>query len=320
MTLFEQIKGIPKVDLHINLTSSISPDLAFDLTDSKSIPDIIDQMQQRSIIDYNECLNIPIQVLSSKNNIILAINDLIDRLIKNNVIYSELFLDLPLYTEINVDNLVKIILKEITKRNYNMNLVLCLSDKFTKEKNIEILDILDKYYGNGINGVYFKKGKMTSLISYHYIFDRLIKNNINYILSLDTKVTSNDRDIYYNAKRIIYSLNEKDESILNSIREQNILLEFSITSLIENNVVCDIKDSFIYDIYKDNYLVTFTSCDMTVLNTDIVNEYCLLFNSLPITLHDMIKIITNSVISSNINTECREKLIIELKEKINSIL
>ena len=29
---FEQIKAIPKVDMHINLTSSISTDLAFDLS------------------------------------------------------------------------------------------------------------------------------------------------------------------------------------------------------------------------------------------------------------------------------------------------
>ena len=45
MTLFEQIKAIPKVDMHINLTSSISTDLAFDLSDEENMAEILAKMQ-----------------------------------------------------------------------------------------------------------------------------------------------------------------------------------------------------------------------------------------------------------------------------------
>ena len=48
MNLFEQIKSIPKVDMHINLTSSISTDLAFDLSDDINMAEIISKMQEKN--------------------------------------------------------------------------------------------------------------------------------------------------------------------------------------------------------------------------------------------------------------------------------
>ena len=94
MTLFEQLKNMPKIDLHINLTSSISTDLAFSVTNESSIQELEDKMIQKNVKDYLDSLQVPIEILRTKKNVELAINDLIDRLEKNNVIYGELFLDL----------------------------------------------------------------------------------------------------------------------------------------------------------------------------------------------------------------------------------
>ena len=144
--MFEQLKLLPKVDLHINLTSSISTELVFDLTNETSIIDLEDKMFQHNPKEYRESLKVPIRVLKTKKNIILAVNDLIDRLEQNNVIYSELFLDLPLYKNVDVEKLVNYVLDVIHERNANMNLVLCLSDIFSKEENLEVINIFEKYY------------------------------------------------------------------------------------------------------------------------------------------------------------------------------
>ena len=56
MTLFEQIKAIPKVDLHINLTSSISTDLAFDLSLDTNMAEIISRMQEKNNLEYVNAL------------------------------------------------------------------------------------------------------------------------------------------------------------------------------------------------------------------------------------------------------------------------
>ena len=182
-----------------------------------------------------------------------------------------------------------------------------------------MLELLDKYYNHGVNGLYFKKNKMDNLSDYQYLFDRFIKNNYPYILNMNSKITSVEHEIYMHAKRIIYSLNTYDENLINELKLHNIMLEFSLTRLKESNIV-DIKDFFIYDFLKENISLTITSCDMTTLNTDILNEWCLLFNNYPISLREMIKVINNSLINCNISDNIKSRLIEELKEKSNLVL
>ena len=161
---------------------------------------------------------------------------------------------------------------------------------------------------------------MDNLSDYMYIFDRLIKNNYAYILNMNSKVSYREEEIYFHAKRIIYMQPVLDEIFINNCRKNNIMLEFSITRFIENNVISDIKNWFLYNLIKDNYLVCLTSSDMTSLNTDIVNEWCLMFNNYPITLHEMIKIINSSISNANIDDVLKNNLINELMDKSNIIL
>ena len=321
MTLFEQLKNIPKVDLHINLTGSISTDLAFSVTNESSIQEIEDKMIQRNAKDYLDSLKVPIEILRTKKNIILAVNDLIDRLEKNNVIYGELFLDLPLYNKrIDLEKVLNIILSVIDERKSNLQIVLCLSSEYSKEDNLNVISLLDKYYLKGVNGVYFQKDKMDSLNDFNYLFDRLSRDNIPYILNLDSKITNQDREIYYKAKRIIYSLDYLDENLLNDFKRNDIMLEIPISSLIESNIITSLKDYFVYELIKNNNLVTITSRDMTTLNTDILNEYCLLFNNCPISLHELIKMNTNILMNINISDKLKNELIVGFKEKSNMVL
>ena len=319
MTLFEQLKNMPKIDLHINLTSSISTDLAFSVTNESSIQELEDKMIQKNIKDYLDSLQVPIEILRTKKNLELSIEDLIARLSKNNVVYGELFLDLPLYNKrLDEEKVLNIVLDTIKKHDFNLQVVLCLSSSNTKEENINTLNLVEKYYNKGVNGVYFKKTRMDNLSDYYYIFDRL-KNNIPYILNVTSKVTNQDREIYCNSKRVIYSLSFIDEELMNLFRENNVMLELPISSLMESHVIGDLKEYFIYDLIKDNYLVNITSSDMTTLNTNILNEYCLLFNNCPVTLHDVIKLNINNLMNINLDNDKKNKLIEEYKDKCNLI-
>ena len=321
MNLFEQLKELPKVDMHINLTSSISTNLASYLMDDENLALIIDKMQEKNLMDYENSLKLPIKILKSTKNLTLAINDLIDNLEKNNVIYAELFLDLPLYNKrLNEEKTLETILDVVKLRNYNLNVVLVLSSEKDKEDNLKTLNLFEKYYQKGVNGIYFKKDKMTSLENYSYIFSRLIKNSYPYILNMNSKITNPDKEIYLNAKRIIYSLPNIDELFLKEVKEHNIMLEFGITRFRENNLIDDFKNYFIYDLIKENYSIDIASFDMTTLNIDILNEWCILFNNYPFTLHDIVKIMINSLINANIDDTIKNKLIDDIKEKANLML
>ena len=321
MALFEQLKNIPKVDLHINMTSSISTNLAFDLTQENSIIDVEEKMRERNSFDYLDSLKLPIKILKSQKNIELATNDLIDRLISNNVIYGELFLDINLYNnKIDLEKTINIILKVIENRKYHLELVLCISSKNSRDENLSILEIFEKYYHKGVNGIYFYKEKMDYLNDYRYLFDRMIKNKYPYIINLNSMITNQDYDIYMNAKRLIYSLNFIDEKILNDCKLNNIMLEFSLTRLKENNIITNYKDYFIYDLINSNYLLALVSSDMTTLNTDILNEICILFNNYPVNIHDLIKVIINNITNIDIDDLKKNELMNEFKEKSNLVL
>ena len=124
MTLFEQIKNIPKVDMHINLTGSISTDLAFDLTESNDIVEIVSMMQEKNNREYLNALELPIKILNNSRNIQMAVDNLIDKLKQNNVLYAELFLDLLLYNDkIDEEKILKTILEVKEKRDYPLQVV-----------------------------------------------------------------------------------------------------------------------------------------------------------------------------------------------------
>ena len=320
MTLFEQLKNIPKVDMHINLTSSISTDLAYSLSSDLEMIDVVDEMRERNIMEYEQALKLPIKILQNNKNIKLAVSDLIERLRKNNVIYGELFLDLPLYNDkIDVEKLLKVVLETIKEKEYHLEVVLVLSSEKEKEENLHILEIFDKYYGHGVNGIYFYKKKMVNLMDYMYLFDRLIRNNYPYILNMNSKLTSFEEDIYFHAKRIIYNLPTLDDSLKDEFKMHNIMLELCLTRLKENNVT-DLKDYFIYDLIKENVLLTIVSCDMTTLNTDILNEWCLMFNNYPFVLLDMVRLINKNIINASISDDDKDILIKGLNEKSNLVL
>ena len=321
MTLFEQIKAIPKVDMHINLTSSISTDLAFDLSDDTNMAEIISKMQEKNNLEYVNALKLPVKILKTGKNIILAVNDLIDKLNSNNVIYGELFLDLVLYNQkIDIEKVLNLILSVIEERKINLQVVLVISSKCDKDENLRTLELFEKYYGKGVNGLYFSKDKMDNLVDYMYLFDRLNRNNYPYIINMNSKITREDREIYLHAKRVIYALNTRDDTIIDELMTNDVMLEFAVTRFYENNLFSEFKDYFIYDLIKDNVKLTITSVDMTTLNTDIINEWCLLFNNYPLVLHDMLKIINYNLSKINVSDEDRNKLIEEFVNKSNIIL
>ena len=320
MISFEKIKNIHKLDLHINFLSSITTNLAFDLNSDLSLEEVMDMSTLKRFNDYEKCLELPLKLLNNVHNIKLAVVDLINRLKKNNVIYGELFLDLPLYNKhISISYLINIILKVIKEEDFNLQLVLCVSDRFSKEENLEILSLLDKYYQNGIVGVYFKKDKITNLFDYIYIFDKLIRNNIPYIVPFDSKLTNQNRDIYSKAYRIEYLFDEVDEELLELVYEKDIVLEFSISKLNELKYNLDIYN-LLERLIKENYNLVINSGDMTILNTDIINEYCLLFNNCDLTLRELVKLLINNVNNLLINDIMKERLMLILKEESNQIL
>ena len=213
------------------------------------------------------------------------------------------------------------ILKVIKNSNLNLNLVLEIESRITKEEMFDDLNILYEFYNKGINGVYFKKNKQETFDMYQALFDKFIKDEIDYIVLLDSKLTNQNKEIYYNAKRIIYNLFEEPiDNFFNIIKNNEIVLEFPITYQGTYHIYDELKNHFVYNLFKENVIVSFTTIDMTILDTDLLNEYCILFNVFPFNLHDLVNINLNILNKLNVSLEIKNNLISDFKEKANEIL
>ncbi len=322
MTLFEQLKLFPKVDLHIDFLGSMTKETISKLTNSEMTREEIDDILDfDSLRDYDTSKNIAIKLLNSLENIKIAANDLIEKLKNDNLIYAEIFLNLNLFNkDLNRKEILKTLLKVFKESNIKINLVLEINSNLDKDTLYLNLELLYEYYNKGINGVYFKKEKQENLDSYKALFDKFLKDKIPYIVLLDSRLTNQNKEIYYNASRIIYNLIEKpDDNFLNIIRDQEIVLEIPITYQSYFNLYDNLSNHFIYLLYKENVKLAITTIDMTALDTDLLNEYCKLFNVFPFNLHDLVNINLGILNKLNVSDEVKNNLIVEFKEKANEL-
>ncbi|MBQ8891350.1 MAG: hypothetical protein IJ068_00595 [Bacilli bacterium] len=323
MALFESLKMFPKVDLHVDYFGSINKEAIYELTKVRNSKDDIDEILEfSSLTDYNNTKELVKKLLNSYENIDLATDYLLKELKEKNTLYAEIYLNLNSFLH-NLDKniIIKNILNKVKSSELNINIVLEIDSSINKEDLYDNLNILYEYYNHGINGVYFKKNKLDNIDSYKSLFDKFIKDDINYIVLLDSKITSQNKDIYYNASHIIYNLIEiPSNDFLEIIKENNIILEFPITYQSFFNLYDDLKNHIIYDLFKLNVNIAFTTIDMNVLDTDLLNEYCKIFNVFPFSLHDLVMINLNILNNININDNLKSNLISEFREKANLIL
>ena len=323
MTLFESLKLIPKVDMHIDFLGSIPIETIQKLSKSETTREEVENLVDfDSLKDYDNVKKITRCLLNSFNNIEIALTDLINKLKSDNLLYGELFINLNSFLgNLGKEKILETCLNVIRNENICLNIVLEIDSDITKEDMYNSLNILYEYYHKGVSGVFFKKNKLESFETYKALFDKFIKDDIRYIVVLDSKITSQDKDIFFGASRIIYNAMIKpDDTFLNTIRENNILLEFPITYQNYFHIYDSLENHFVYDLFKDNVLLTFTTIDMTSLDTDLLNEYCKLFNVFPFSLHDMVLIIINVLNNINVSSELKNMLIDEFKEKANELL
>ena len=322
MTLFESLKMFPKIDIHIDYFGSILKTTIEKLSNDFLSEEIEDTIDFNSLKDYSDYKSIVSKVLVNLKNIEIATTDLIEKLKKDNVMYGEIFINLDLFSKkLKKKDIILSILKVIKNSNLNLNLVLEIESRITKEEMFDDLNILYEFYNKGINGVYFKKNKQETFDMYQALFDKFIKDEINYIVLLDSKLTNQNKEIYYNAKRIIYNLFEEPiDNFFNIIKNNEIILEFPITYQGTYHIYDELKNHFVYNLFKENVIVSFTTIDMTILDTDLLNEYCILFNVFPFNLHDLVNINLNILNKLNVSLEIKNNLISDFKEKANEIL
>ena len=307
-----------KIELHLHLDGSINIDYANKLIGA-DVKDKLIGTNSTSLKNYLEKFDLPGELLQSYDNIEEFSYLLGKDLEADDVIYAEVrFCPLFHIKEISVDRVILAILMGFKRvPNVKINLIFCMMRHFTYEENLEIIKLTKKYLGRGVCGIDLagdEAGFKTS--TFKDLFDIVKKEKIPFTIHSGEAdgPESLKSAIEFGAKRIGHGVRcIEDESILNLIKEKKIYLEVCPTSNLDTKVFNNIKEHSIKELVDNNILVTISTDNRTVSNTNLRNEYSILHDAFNFTDEDFIQFNLNAIdaafISEDEKMQLRSKLL-----------
>lgn len=316
------VNEFKKIELHLHLDGSVSIEIASKLS-GLSLEECKNKMQVakdcKSLTEYLEKFSFPISLMQTKENLKLISTDLVNRLEKENVIYAEIKIAPMFHQEMGLtyDEIIESVLDGLKQnKNVKTNLILCMKRGLSKDKNLEIINLVEKYLNKGVCAIDLVGDEANfKLRDYLELFKIIKEKNIPFTIhagevdEIDLPIA-----IELGAKRIghgVKCINSKE--ILNLIKEKNILLEVCPTSNIQTKAFNTIEEHPVFDLYKNNINISINTDNRTVSNIDLNHEYLKLIDTFKFKRKDLKEINKNAVnytfLSSMEKIELLEKLL-----------
>ena len=307
-----------KIELHVHLDGSVREDTLREILLEKGIETTssfhVDNSCQ-DLNDYLEKFDYPIMVMQTKENLERISYELTCDLKNDDVIYAEIrFAPIKhLKENLSLDEVVSAVLNGLNKGEIKTRLILCCMRDSSLEDNIKIVDLAFKYSCAidlaGAEAVYDTK-------NFESLFDYVKKIDIPYTIHAGEAVGKDSilSAISFKTKRIGHGVKDVDDEIIELYKNNNITLEVCPTSNLNTNLVSNIEDYPIYNLYKSGVNVTINTDNRTVSNTTLSKEYDLLKKNFPFTDKDFIMMNNYAIDAAFLNEDEKN----ELKKLINS--
>ncbi|MDD3453608.1 MAG: adenosine deaminase [Bacilli bacterium] len=311
------IKNMKKIELHIHLDgsvriSTISDILNMNLSDVKKMTQVDNDCNY--LKEYLAKFELPLKIMQTKENLERISYELAEDLEKDNVIYAEIRFAPQFHANsLTYDEIIDSVLNGLKKGKIRTNLILCcMRGENTYESNLKTIDIAFKYLNKGVCAIDLAGDEYNYPNQlYEYIFDKCKQLNIPYTIHSGEALGKDSiyKAISYKTKRIGHGINyENDIYLINLLKQNNITLEICPTSNLNTKVVDEIKNHPLYELYKNDVLITINTDNRTVSNTTLYNEYELLYNTFKFTKKDFIKFNINSIEASFLNEEEKKEI------------
>ena len=172
-----------------------------------------------------------------------------------------------------------------------------------------------------------KREKIKSLLNKQNIIFELMKVNPSFVLYYNYYFGIKLHDFSIDFILELISIYQENPEVLECLLKTlptnlkiEVLKQYDFPSNILYKIGISLSIEVIDYLFKENVIVSFTTIDMTILDTDLLNEYCILFNVFPFNLHDLVNINLNILNKLNVSLEIKNNLISDFKEKANEIL
>ena len=318
-----KFKNIPKIELHLHLDCSLSYDVV------KKIDSRIDYNEYKSsfqaspscssLKDYISCADRAIELMQTKENLELIVEDLFDQLNNDNVIYAEIRFAPLLHCEkgLDAEKVVDIVSKSayIQSKKYNINygLILCTLRHYSEEESLKTVKLVNEFSEKGVVGFDIAADEAGYPIDNHIKAFNYAKNN-NLNITAHAGEAKGPESIWetvneLHAKRIGHGVRcLEDKNLVKFLAENNYHLEICLTSNIKTKTFKSFNDHPINEISESLISLSINTDGRTISNTNLSKEYTILSNKFNWSIEKILECNLNAIDHSFTTKETKEKL------------
>ena len=302
-----------KVELHLHLDGSLDIDYARELTGR----DVYDQMvssHDGNLAQYLEKFYLPDELMSDYDTIVEFSYRLAKQLEKEEVIYAEIrFCPTSHNKNMSLDSVITGVRVGLAKvPNVKTNLILCMRRNYSFEENMEIVKLTKKYLGNGVCAIDLVGDEASyKTEDFKDLFDVINKEGIPFTIHAGEvgSYESVDSAIRFGAKRIGHGIRSVDnQETIDALIRNKIYLEVCPDSNLDTRAVKVIEEHPIRKLVDAGVLVTISTDNRTVSDTNLEHEYDLLRNHLGFSDDDILKFNLNAIEAAFISEEEKQEL------------
>ena len=279
---------IPKVELHLHLDCSLSFDVVNRMNPLIEIDEYRSSFQAKpnssSLNDYINCADRAIELMQTRENLELVVEDLFKQLKKENVIYAEIRFAPLLHCSQNLDEnkVVEIICNkakiESEKNDINYGLILCTLRHYSKKQSLKTVRLVNQYKNNGVVGFDIAADEAGYPLDNHIeAFNYAKSNGLN--ITAHAGEAKGPESIWesikkLHTKRIGHGVRcVEDLELVSYLSENDYHLEISLTSNIKTRTYKTFEEHPLNKIYNSSISISLNTDGRTISNTDLSLEY-----------------------------------------------
>ncbi|GAA0720866.1 adenosine deaminase [Clostridium malenominatum] len=321
---------LPKIELHCHLDGSLRPETVIDIAkmekvdipsyDIETIKNImIAPLECNSLVEYLKTFAIPVDIMQSKESLRRVAYELLEDAAKENVKYIEVRFAPLLHIKkgLTVEEVIQSVLLGIKdaekKHDIKGNLIIGCLRSTSLDNVYHVIESGRKFLQKGVVAIDLC-GSEGEGFSKKFIEPIALAREYGYRVTIHAGETGIGKNVLeavemLKAERIGHGVFIKDcIEAYHIVKSKKIILEMCPTSNVQTKAVNNYKEHPIYDFYKDGIKVTVNTDNRTVSNTNLNNEYDIIFKEFNLTYEDYKEIYFNSIHASFATEEEKERL------------
>lgn len=330
MNNIDIIRDLPKLDLHCHLSGSIRPETILEIARLEGIPHHTDDLEEfkgyvqapsecKSLKEYLQRFELTLSVMQKKEYLQRIAYELIEDVSKQNIYYLEIRFAPFFHLDggLTFDGAVESVLAgmEEGRRDFGVisNLILILMRHHSPQKSLEAVKQGKKFLNKGVVAIDLAGNEHDFPPQLHreafklareYGFHRTVHAGET---GIPENIITAVKELH--AERIGHGVHAyRNQEVYDFVKEKGIPLELCLTSNIQTKAIESYSAHPIKRYLDDGIVVTANTDNMTVSNTDLIQEYEKLVTEIGFSLEDLRRVILNGLEASFASEEDKDHL------------